>query len=207
MKLWDFSLSLYPKPGVAEACLALQNQHGFDVNVFLCCLWLAQQRRSLAAQSTRELVAQSDAWRGELIAPLRQLRTKMKHWPDSDVLPSFTGQPGFTTLRDEIKAAELHGEKLQQLGLEELVSSAELAEDEQLRGFVESWRFLTSHYASTHASRISTDLSPGTGTSTELASPVQLLLTVAKHVDDGFHADLAGALKLAALLKETDLPT
>ncbi|MGE4220898.1 MAG: TIGR02444 family protein, partial [Alphaproteobacteria bacterium] len=39
--LWPFSLSVYARPGVAEACLALQARRGLDVNLLLWCGWRA----------------------------------------------------------------------------------------------------------------------------------------------------------------------
>lgn len=172
MTMWDFSASLYPKHGVAEACLTLQNRHGFDVNVLLFCLWLAQQRRAPSAELLQELVAQSDAWRAKLIGPLRALRTTMKNWPEGGVLPAFTAQPSFAALRDEVKAAELHGEKLQQLGLEHLVHAAAqsesspegLIEDESLLAFAENWRWLVAHY---RTSLLRHDIEDGVADGTE----------------------------------------
>ena len=37
---WNFSLRLYARAGVPDACLALQARHGIDVNLLFCCLWL-----------------------------------------------------------------------------------------------------------------------------------------------------------------------
>mgnify|MGYP000439297982 CR=1 FL=1 len=36
---WQYSVAFYREPGIAEACLKLQNQHGFDVNLVLFCIW------------------------------------------------------------------------------------------------------------------------------------------------------------------------
>lgn len=217
MTLWDFSVSLYPKPGVADACLTLQNQHGFDVNVLLCCLWLAQRRQSLRAEFLQELLAQSDAWRSELIGPLRGLRGKMKNWPD-DTLPAFATQPGFTELRAEIKAAELHGEKLQQLGLEQLIcragdakgASEALAKDESLLGFANNWRVLVAHYsASLHSadteSREKKGAFPADPESCEAvaaaAAASQRVLEIAEQCDSNLYRDLHRVLDEAGLLK------
>jgi len=44
---WEFSLNVYARPGVEQACLALQEQAGADVNLLLFSLWLATQRRQV----------------------------------------------------------------------------------------------------------------------------------------------------------------
>jgi uncharacterized protein (TIGR02444 family) len=36
---WDFSVRTYGRPGVAEACLALQNRDGADVNMLMFAAW------------------------------------------------------------------------------------------------------------------------------------------------------------------------
>ena len=42
---WDFSLAVYGRPGVAPACLALQQRHGADVNLLLFCAWFGAAHR------------------------------------------------------------------------------------------------------------------------------------------------------------------
>ncbi|MFB3151067.1 MAG: TIGR02444 family protein, partial [Alphaproteobacteria bacterium] len=42
---WDFALVVYRRDGVAEACLALQESQGVDVNVLLFCCWLGESGR------------------------------------------------------------------------------------------------------------------------------------------------------------------
>ena len=41
---WQYSVAFYREPGITEACLKLQNQHGFDVNLVLFCLWYGLNR-------------------------------------------------------------------------------------------------------------------------------------------------------------------
>ncbi|MGI9492931.1 MAG: TIGR02444 family protein, partial [Geminicoccaceae bacterium] len=40
---WDYSLSLYGRPGVEQACLELQRRHGLNVNLLLFAFWLADR--------------------------------------------------------------------------------------------------------------------------------------------------------------------
>ena len=42
---WDFSLEAYARPGVAPACLDLQERHGADVNLLLFACWLSASGR------------------------------------------------------------------------------------------------------------------------------------------------------------------
>ena len=53
---WRFSLRFYSRPGVASACLALQDEAGADVNVMLFLLFLAEHKR----QVTKEDIARLD---------------------------------------------------------------------------------------------------------------------------------------------------
>ncbi len=44
---WTFSTGLYAAPGVEAHMLALQDEHGLDVNLALFCLFAAHVRRPL----------------------------------------------------------------------------------------------------------------------------------------------------------------
>ena len=46
---WDFSLAFYAMPGVADACLQLQDGCGADVNVLLFLLYRARDGYMLSA--------------------------------------------------------------------------------------------------------------------------------------------------------------
>ena len=50
---WTFSLGYYRGAGVSEACLELQDNCGVDVNVVLFLLWMASQKRMLAADQVK----------------------------------------------------------------------------------------------------------------------------------------------------------
>ena len=58
---WRFSLATYRKPGVADACLALQDGCGVDVNVLLFVTWLGTQGRRLDADATRAVADRADS--------------------------------------------------------------------------------------------------------------------------------------------------
>lgn len=76
---WRFSLRTWRAPGVQQACLALQERCGADVNLLLFCGWTGQQGRALDPDSLRLAISQVGAWQSEVIAPLRLARRGLKH--------------------------------------------------------------------------------------------------------------------------------
>jgi len=74
---WDFSLAVYNRPGVAEACLALQDRRGLDVNLLLACCWAGAAGRRLEAQDISGLRGAVDEWQREVVAPLRAVRRRL----------------------------------------------------------------------------------------------------------------------------------
>ena len=107
--LWDFSLAVYRRPGVADACLRLQDRHGVDVNVLFCFCWLTiAEGIDLEKGDVRDLVQDTEAWRDGVVRPLREVRRRMK--------PGFDGMPdaAVEALRSEVKRLELESERLEQ---------------------------------------------------------------------------------------------
>lgn len=107
---WEFSIRVYAEPGVAEACLALQERHDADINVILFCLWSAASgEESLTRTRLGELLDHVASWREEVIVPLRNLRQKLKEgMPD---IPPDNSE----IVRNTIKRAELDAEHAEQL--------------------------------------------------------------------------------------------
>ncbi|MCA1454407.1 TIGR02444 family protein [Bradyrhizobium sp. BRP22] len=105
---WAFALELYAEPGIADACLQLQNECGVDVMMLLMATFAAVRRGIVL---TRTDIAEMDAacrdWRERIVRPLRALRTTLKTGP--------APAPNERTekLRSSIKAAELSAERLQ----------------------------------------------------------------------------------------------
>ena len=48
---WQYSIVFYARPGVAAACLALQDREKADVNLILLAFWLASRRPPPGARS------------------------------------------------------------------------------------------------------------------------------------------------------------
>lgn len=108
---WKFSLGLYRQKGVPDACIALQDRSGVDVNVMLFGLWLATQGRLLGADEMLSVDAAVRSWRSDVVVPLRSVRRVLKQ-----PVAAFDG-PETQALRDRIKAVELESERLQQEAL------------------------------------------------------------------------------------------
>src|SRR5262249_29851992 len=116
-ELWQFSLALYARPGVPEACLALQDRHGVDVNLVLACLWAAASGRgALDRARIAALRADSEPWQRDVVAPLRAVRRRLKDGPG----PAF---------RERLKALELEAERLEQQRLGAALAAAGDATD------------------------------------------------------------------------------
>lgn len=98
---WAYSLRLYRRPGVAPACIALQDRSGVDVNVLLFCLWMGASGQTLTPAAARLAAALSRVWTANVVAPLRQTRRFLKPLE----LPKF---------RQAVANVELAAERLEQ---------------------------------------------------------------------------------------------
>ena len=115
---WRFSLGFYRRPGVADACIALQEEVRVDVNLLLFLLWHATERRRLTAEEVAELDRRVAPWREQAVIPLRNLRRALKAPPP--LIAPLTAE-GF---RSRIKAIELEAERLQQEAMYDWVRAA-----------------------------------------------------------------------------------
>ena len=100
--LWEFSLELYARPGVAAACIEAQDHCAADVNLLLYAAWLARQGLELDQIQWRALEGSVAEWRQGVVQPLRALR---RDWQ---------ALPAAAALREQIKALELAAEQEQQ---------------------------------------------------------------------------------------------
>ncbi|MCO6381518.1 TIGR02444 family protein [Oceanicola sp. 502str15] len=121
--LWPFSLRFYADAPVQEACLALQDSHGGDVNVALCLLWHAREGKVLGRAGAEALEASVAPWRTEVVALLRGLRRRLK---GSDMLADADALEAF---RSKVKAVELSAEKVEQTLLEAVAATPERQAD------------------------------------------------------------------------------
>jgi len=121
---WLFSGTVYARPGVAEACLELQDRHGLDVNVLLFCAWAGAQGRVLDGGDIGLLRSASRPWHDNVVGPLRAARRWLKQ---QTAVPDDLGE----AFREEVKALELQAEMLEQLVLYQELEIAEGRRDSQ----------------------------------------------------------------------------
>ncbi|MGZ6041496.1 MAG: TIGR02444 family protein [Asticcacaulis sp.] len=99
---WDWAVAAYAAPGVAPACIALQDGHGQNVPLLLWAAWRGSRGMGVDAGRAAELAR---AWEADVIAPLRAVRRRLKTevtaGDDAVHLP----------LRDAVKATELQAER------------------------------------------------------------------------------------------------
>lgn len=105
---WQFSLAFYRQAKVADACIALQDAAGVDVNLMLFLLWQARQGRTVSAGEVASLEARVGPWRDMTVIPLRSVRRALK------VPQGLVAPPEAEAFRTRIKAVELEAERLQQ---------------------------------------------------------------------------------------------
>ena len=122
---WDFSVRIYQKPGVKQACLDLQDDYGLDVVFLFFCIWVGISRGEFEDGLYAKGAQFSTSWATAVVVPLRGAR----RWVgDLDAAQM--------ELRERIKAAELDAERFQIITLEECCSMNEvkaLESKDQLR--------------------------------------------------------------------------
>lgn len=117
---WRFSLALYGRPGVPDACLRLQDECGADVNVMFYVLFLAHANRRIDAADVERIEALAAPWRDDIVRPLRTVRRVLKS------PPAHFRDDATQGLREQVKRIELEAEHLQQLALERALPPHEL---------------------------------------------------------------------------------
>ena len=114
---WTFSLDVYARPGIADACLCLQDQYGCDVNIALFCCWAASAGAGrLDDQTLEDAIASVEQWQTEVIKPVRAVRRRL------EAELAHVDPKTASGLRAEIGAAELHAESVEQDILEKLIA-------------------------------------------------------------------------------------
>ncbi len=110
--LWLFSLAVHGSEGVAEECLALQEQLNLDINLLLFAGFVgAVDGVSLAPQDIAAANSEVAGWHDEVVRTLRGARRALKP-PSLDAgspLQDFDG-----ALRAQVNSAELAAEKIEQ---------------------------------------------------------------------------------------------
>lgn len=113
-RFWRFSLDLYGRPGVAPACLRLQERLALDVNLLLFCCWAASLGRRLSVDDLRHAVAAVRSWHGDIVRPIRAVRRRL----DRGFAESQAGE--VEALRQRLLQVEIEAERIEQLRLARL---------------------------------------------------------------------------------------
>ena len=153
---WAFALAIYARPGVAEACLALQNEAGVDVMLLLMATFAAVKHRNLLTPVEIEALDEAcRPWREQIVGRLRAIRTELKTGPRP--APGEATEP----FRARIKAIELEAEKLENRILAECVPLTSPGQErvgpEQLRAALND---VVTHFAGKRDVQPDTRLSP-----------------------------------------------
>ncbi|MBI0536481.1 TIGR02444 family protein [Roseomonas sp. KE2513] len=106
--LWRFSCTVYAAPGVAEACLYLQDRYGADVNLLLLAAWLGSMRGVRMEMPLPDAIADA-SWQEAVIRPLRAVRRRVKAGGLDD--------PSFREFHAQLLATELAAERIRQAQL------------------------------------------------------------------------------------------
>ena len=102
MAIWEWVLEAYAQPGVPEACLALQDQHGQNTSFLLWAVHAETKDPALLARAAEA----ARAWDRTALTPLREVRRALK-----PALPPFDDRER-EALREEVKRLELASERL-----------------------------------------------------------------------------------------------
>ena len=108
---WQYACSTYKIPGVEEFLLALQDDHGLNVNLVLLMCWLAEQNRHITEQQLVKFIDAITITEQQIMQPLRSARYAMK----SDTLIPETLYRQYSKLELQIEQViinRLHQESL-----------------------------------------------------------------------------------------------
>ena len=113
---WTFVLDFYGRPGVAQACLALQDRFGVDVIMLLFALFVFQRDGVAVGESEiKRLDGIVSSWRKEVVVPLREVRRSIKRaaGPESQISGPLLKQVAEAAIASEqVSLALLAAEKV-----------------------------------------------------------------------------------------------
>lgn len=100
--IWEWALQAYARPGVPEACLKLQDEHGQNISFLLWAAHAQAKDPDLLARAA----AATRVWDRTALVPLRAVRRALK-----PPLPPVDDDARLA-LREEVKGLELAAERL-----------------------------------------------------------------------------------------------
>jgi uncharacterized protein (TIGR02444 family) len=130
--LWAWTLKAYDAPGVAEACLSLQDHNEQNVPLMLWAAWVAVTGRRPDEETIEAACDAARAYDTVVVAPLRAVRQTLKApIPDID-------NDHREALRQQVKALELDAERRLMLELEALAPAPSGAPRRAIDGLAET---------------------------------------------------------------------
>ncbi len=130
--LWTWAIAAYDAPGVAEACLSLQDHNEQNVPLMLWAAWVAVTGRRPDEETIEAACDAARAYDTVVVAPLRAVRRTLKA-PIPDVDNEHR-----EALRQQVKALELDAERRLMLELEALAPAPSGAPRCALDGLAET---------------------------------------------------------------------
>ncbi|MBJ7485934.1 TIGR02444 family protein [Brevundimonas sp.] len=103
--LWEWAVAAYATPGVAAACLQLQDVNAQNVPLLLWAAWCAKSARRPDADALEAACDTARAWEHAAIVPLRKVRTTLK----AQILDM--NAEARLALREQVKVVELAAER------------------------------------------------------------------------------------------------
>jgi len=131
-ELWTWAVAAYDAPGVAEACLSLQEHNEQNVPLLLWAAWVAVTGRRPDEETIEAACDAARAYDTVVVAPLRAVRRTLKA-PIPDVDHGHR-----EALRQQVKALELDAERHLMLELEALAPSPSGAPRRAIDGLAET---------------------------------------------------------------------
>ena len=110
--LWAFTLVVYGSAGVAQECLDLQDSYELDVNLLLFAAYMGASEG--VQLSTDDIAAAFDVaapWNSDVVRTLREARRALVPMSTDEKDPL---RPPASSLRAQVKNAELNAEKIEQ---------------------------------------------------------------------------------------------
>ena len=102
MAIWEWAIGVYARPGVAETCLRLQDDHAQNVPLLLWAAWA----RAADPQQLARAAATARNWEAMAVGPLHAVRRALK--PAAPPVDDVARE----RLRSAVKAAELQAERV-----------------------------------------------------------------------------------------------
>ena len=130
--LWTWAVAAYEAPGVAEACLSLQDHNEQNVPLLLWAAWVAVTGRRPDEETIEAACDAARAYDTVIVSQLRAVRRTLKA-PIPDVADNHR-----EALRQQVKALELDAERRLMLELEDLAPPPSGAARRAIDGLAET---------------------------------------------------------------------